>query len=136
MIEAVVAPLFHRYVPVPDTETVLLCPAQMVAGEAFAVILGGFISNTVVVAVLVHPFTPVTVTVYVVLAALGVTEIEALVSPVLHKYVPPPVAVRVLLKPSQTVFGEALAVAFGCGFTVTVVVAVLVQPPGPVTVTV
>lgn len=70
------------------------------------------------------------------LAALGVTEIEALVSPVLHKYVPPPVAVRVLLKPSQTVFGEELAVAFGCGFTVTVVVAVLVQPPGPVTVTV
>jgi hypothetical protein len=63
VIEAEVAPLLHKYVPLPVTETVLLCPAQMVAGEAFAVMLGGFISNTVVVAVLVQPFTPVTVTV-------------------------------------------------------------------------
>ena len=58
------------------------------------------------------------------------------VAPVLHKYVPPPVAVNVLLNPSHTVLGLAVAVALGAGKTVTVVVVEAVQPLALVAVTV
>ena len=47
----------------------------------------------VVVAVPVHPVTSVAVTVYVVVS-LGDTMIDAEVSPVLHEYAEPPLAVK------------------------------------------
>ena len=60
----------------------------------------------------------------------------AVVAPVLHEYVPPPLAVNVALAPAQieTVAGDIEAV--GTGFTVTVRESVSVHPLALVTVTV
>ena len=60
----------------------------------------------------------------------------AVVAPVLHEYVPPPLAVSVALAPAQmeTVAGEIEAV--GGAFTVTVRESVSVHPLALVTVTV
>jgi hypothetical protein len=63
-----------------------------------------------------------TVTVYAVVV-IGVTVIEAVVAPLLHKYVPPPVAVSVVDTPEQTVF-VPLTVTTGVGTTVTVALEV------------
>ena len=65
-----------------------------------------------------QPAALVTVTVYVVVAP-GVTVIPAVVAPVFHKYVPPPVAVKVAEAPTQMgVVG--LITGIGNGFTVIV----------------
>lgn len=48
-----------------------------------------------IVSVLVQPFAPVTVTVYVVVK-VGVTVVEAVPAPLLHAYVVPPVALSVV----------------------------------------
>ena len=61
--------------------------------------------------------------------------IPAVVAPVFQAYVPPPLAVSVVLWPTQmTLVPEMLGV--GKGFTVTVLVDEAVHPPAPVTVTV
>jgi hypothetical protein len=80
---------------------------------------------TVTDAVPVQPLF-VTVTVYVVVTT-GLTMIEAVVPPVLHEYVPPPVAVRVEDPPKQILAGAAVAVALTT-FTVTVAQAEAVHP--------
>ena len=59
----------------------------------------------------------------------------AVVAPLLQLYVPPPVAVKVVLPPLQIVVVPVM-VAVGALFTVTVLVEVAVQPFAPVTVTV
>ena len=59
----------------------------------------------------------------------------AVVAPVLHKYVPPPLAVRVALNPVHMVWGDP-ALATGSGFTVMILEADAVQPDALVTVTV
>jgi hypothetical protein len=72
-----------------------------------------------------------------VVLAIGFTVTDAVVAAVFQTYVPPPEAVSALLCPTQIVEGEALAAAAGDGLTVTVVLAVAVQPvEGFVTVTV
>ena len=85
------------------------------------------------VAVAEQPFASVTVTVYV---PAVLTVIAAVVcAPALHKYDTPPVAVNTLDPPAQIVW-LPLIDAVGNGFTVNVRLAVAVQPPGKVTVTV
>ena len=59
----------------------------------------------------------------------------AVVAAVFQRYVPPPVAVKVAFAPAQMTFVPVIAVV-GSGFTVTVRVAVAVQPAALVTVTV
>jgi hypothetical protein len=93
-------------------------------------------------AVDVHPPLPVTVTVYVVLDT-GETVMAAVVAPVLHEYVPPPLAVRLAEPPVQTALSLAVPDASvsvidatGNVFTVINCDAVDVHPPVPVTVTV
>lgn len=89
----------------------------------------------VVVAVFVQPFTSVPVTVYVLLLA-GVNA-TLLVTPPLHEYVDAPVPLSVTAVPLHTVVaGAAVELTVGNGFTVTVMVAVFVQPVNPVPVTV
>jgi hypothetical protein len=56
-------------------------------------------------------------------------------APVLQLYVPPPDAVSVVVRPVQILFVPAIA-AVGKAFTVTVLVALAVQPAAEVTVTV
>jgi hypothetical protein len=89
----------------------------------------------VVVAVFVQPLASVPVTVYVVVDA-GVNA-TPFVTPPLHVYVTPPVPLSVTAVPLQTVVpGLAVELIDGCGFTVIVIVAVPVQPPAFVPVTV
>jgi hypothetical protein len=90
---------------------------------------------TVVVAVAVQPFEPVTVTVYV----PGEVIVAVALVPKLfdHWYVPPPLAVLVTLVVVQLKLSEPVILAVGrLPSCVTEVVAVAVQPFEPVTVTV
>lgn len=82
---------------------------------------------------LVHPGPFVPVTVYVVVV-LGLTEAEAVLSPVVQLYVFAPVAVRVADWPSHIV--TELAVTFGAAVIVTFDTAVFWQPFASVPVTV
>ena len=71
------------------------------------------------------------------MVTLGVTVMELPVKlPGTQAYVVAPLAVMVLLAPTQIVEAVALEVMIGSGFTVTVIVAVFVQPLGFVPVTV
>ena len=67
---------------------------------------------------------------------VGLTVIAAVVADVLHRYVPPPLAVSVVLCPLQMVALVGLIAAVGALFTVTDLLAVAVQPLAFVTVTV
>jgi hypothetical protein len=60
---------------------------------------------------------------------------DAVLAPVLQAYVPPPVAVNVLVSPAHIVFVPAMD-GVGNAFTVKVRLAVAVQPEAFVTVTV
>lgn len=64
---------------------------------------------------------------------MGETVIEVPVSPVDHEYMPPPLAVSVVLPPLQIVPG--LTVIMGAALTVTVPVFVVEQPDDDVPVT-
>ena len=59
----------------------------------------------------------------------------AVFAPLLQAYVPPPVAVKVVLEPLQIIFVPVMA-AVGNGLTVTAWLAVAVHPLALVTVTV
>ena len=74
-----------------------------------------------------QPLALVTVTVYVVFV-VGDTEIAAVVAPLLHRYVPPPLAVKVVAVPLQTLVLPEIATV-GNGFTVTVVAADVAPQP-------
>ena len=76
----------------------------------------------------------VIVTEYVVLTN-GLTVIEAFVEPLLHKYVPLPVAVKVVELPLQ-ITAVPLMLTLAAGFTVTVRLVTAWQPVLFVTVTV
>lgn len=83
----------------------------------------------------VHPFASVPVSVYVVLT-VGETVMLVVVEPLFHQeYVLPPLAVSVALLPGQ-IEPVPPTVTVGVGFTVTIMVPVLVQGCASVTVTV
>lgn len=67
--------------------------------------------------------------------ASGLTVMLAETAPVLHEYVPPPLAVNVVLAPLQIEILAGEMVAVGFGLTVTNLEAVAVQEPPSVTVT-
>ena len=56
VIAAVVAPVFHAYVPTPDAVSVVDCPEQIVLFPEMEAV-GAIKTFTVTVAVSVHPFT-------------------------------------------------------------------------------
>lgn len=80
------------------------------------------------------PLVPVTVYVVVVVGET-ITE-EPVKLPGIHVYEVAPLAVSVVLLPTQTDVLEAVVVTVGVGFTVTVNTEVLVQPFAAVPVTV
>ena len=67
--------------------------------------------------------------------AVGISEKEAVFCPLSHTYDVPPPPLTVVLKPIHTAAGEAAAVIFGRGLTVSVTVAVPEQPLAVVPVT-
>ena len=96
------------------------------AGIAFTV--------TVIVDVFVQPFPSVPVTVYVFVAA-GVNGV-AFTTLLFQLYVLAPVPDKATILPAHTLLEVAVAPTFGKAFTVTDIVAVLVQPFAAVPVTV
>jgi hypothetical protein len=93
----------------------------------------GFVTTVnVLLQELVHPAALVTVTLYV--PAAVKLLIVAVVAPVDHKYVPPPVAVKLVELPAQIVLFPVMLQP-GAGFTVSVLLQELVQPAPLVTVT-
>lgn len=91
----------------------------------------GELTVMLTVAVLEHvPFE--TITEYEV-PVVGETIIGLVVAPVLHEYVPPPVAVSVAFCPEQIEVLAVLMFALGDGFTVTEVVATSEQLPADTT---
>jgi hypothetical protein len=120
-------------VPPPVAVNVVEPPLQITFVPVI-VAIGKALTVTVLVAVAVQPFALVTVTVYVALA-VGLTLIDAVVSPVLHEYVPPPAAVNDVEPPLHITFVPVM-LAVGNGLTVTACAAVAVQLLPFVTVTV
>ena len=110
-------------------------PKQIEEGFAVAFTNGKAFTTIVLVAVLVQPLALVAVTVYVVVT-LGVTVGEPVKFPGCQAYVVPPVALNCDEAPKQSTEGLADALTVGALFTVTVCVAVLVQPFALVAVTV
>ncbi|SRR5258705_6505164 len=96
---------------------------------------GNGFTVTVLLHELLHPCALVTVTVYVVVT-VGLTVIEAVVAPVLHRNDVPPDAVSVDEPPTQIAGLAGVMLHDGSGFTVTVVEHELLQPFPLVTVTV
>jgi len=135
VIEAVVAPVLHANETPPEAVSVDESPTQISGGEGMILHTGSGLTVTVVVHELVQPFASVTVTVYVVVI-VGLTVIEAVVCPVLHKNVMPPEAVNVFEPPSQMDKLPQTMLHTGNGFTVTVVAHELLHPNAFVTVTV
>ncbi|MBK7636210.1 MAG: hypothetical protein IPJ13_19520 [Saprospiraceae bacterium] len=130
-----VPPPVHTYVPPPEAVEVTLALLQVRDSSLETDTLGTvkfWVTN--VVAEAVHPFSPVTVTVYV---PDDATTFVGDVPPSVHTYVPPPEAVRVTIALLQ-VRGPSLETdTLGTvKFWVTNVVAEAVHPFSPVTVTV
>jgi hypothetical protein len=122
----------HAYVPPPLAVNVVLCPEHIVKFPDIDAV-GNAFATTVALAVVVHEFAPVTVTVYVPAA----DTLTAAFAPKLfdHAYVPPPLAVKVVLCPEHMVKVPDID-AVGGVFTTTVALAVVVHEFAPVTVTV
>jgi hypothetical protein len=136
VIEAVVAPVLQRNDVPPEAVSVFEPPKQMDKVPQVMLHCGNGLTVTVVAHELVHPNALVTVTVYVVLV-VGLTVIEAVVSPVLHKKELPPDAVIVVELPTQTAGLAGAMLHTGLEFTITVVEQDDVHPLSPlVTVTV
>jgi hypothetical protein len=112
VMELPVPPVLQLYVEAPDAVSVELPPEHIVAGDAVAVTVGGAFTVTVTVAVFVHPFASVPVTVYVAVD-VGVTLMELVFCPLLQLYVEAPEAVSVELPPEHIVAGDAVAVTLG-----------------------
>ena len=88
---------------------------------------GFVITVNILLQELVHPAALVTVTLYVPAAVRLLITLD--VEPVDHKYVPPPVAVKLVEPPAQIVLLPVM-LQLGVGFTVSVLLQELVQPPG------
>jgi hypothetical protein len=91
LITAPVAPVDHKYVPPPVAVKLAEVPAQIVLLPVILQ-LGASLTVRTLLQELVHPAALVTVTLYVPAAVRLL--ITAPVAPVDHKYVPPPVAVK------------------------------------------
>jgi len=120
VVEAIVAPSLHAYVPPPEAVNIVLPPTHIVVApliEAVVVVI-----VTVDCAVLVQPlFVTVTVKVFA-----AFTVVEAVVPPSLHAYMPPPDAVNIVLPPAHIVVAPLIVAV--TVVRVTVDWAVLVQP--------
>ena len=117
-------------VVVEPTHASVVPPIEARTGKAFTV--------TVAWSVLTQPFESVPVTVYVVVVVGFAVTLAVLVAlnPAdgLHTYVDAPLAVKVVLKPSQIVASEP-ALTLGNWLTETVVTAVVAEHPFAVTAT-
>jgi hypothetical protein len=121
-------PGIQLYVDAPLAVSVVEPPVQMDALFALAPTTGDVFTFMVRVAVEVHPFAAVPVTVYVVVAA-GVTDTgEPDNAPGIQLYVEAPVAESVTVLPEQMVVVEEDALTTGDGFTLITCVAVPLQP--------
>jgi hypothetical protein len=133
---AVVVPSFHRYVPPPVAVKVMLVVEQskIVVGEVIEAIGNVVLDVIVLLAVAVQPFAAVITTEYV---PAVVMFFVADVVPSFHKYVPPPVAVKVILvvEQSNTVVEEVILATGIEGSAVIIVFAVAIQPLLAVTTT-
>lgn len=103
-------------------------PLQMVVVADEAVTFGAGFTVMVRVAVAVHPFAAVPVSVYVVVVVGETVTGEPLRLPGIQLYVAAPLPVSVVELPAQMVPPEVVVVTVGVGFTVMMRVAVAVQP--------
>ena len=134
-MDAVVAPVLHKKDIPPEAVSVAEPPIQITGLGQVILHTGNGFTVTTLEHELVQPLALVTVTVYVVVT-LGLTEIEAVVAPVLQRNDVPPDAVSVDEPPTQIAGFAGVMLHDGSGFTVTVVEHELVQPLALVTVTV
>jgi hypothetical protein len=142
-LPTVVDPLLHEYVPPPVAVKlidVVVHVSAVVAGAVIAAVGAVMFCVIVIDSVSVHPFAEVTVTVYVPAAVtFKVAELPTVVDPLLHEYVPPPVAVKlidVVVQVSTVVAGAVIAAVGAVMFCVIVIDSVSVHPFAEVTVTV
>jgi hypothetical protein len=114
-------------------------PVHIVADEGVMLTVGSGFTVMVTVVKFVQPAAVVPVTVYVVVAPGVAVTVAPVVwlSPVAgdQVYVAAPLAVKLVDPPMQIVDEEGVTVIVGTGFTVTVTVAVPVQPLAVVPVT-
>jgi len=135
VMAAVVAPVLQLYPVPPLAVNVVFSPTQILADAGDIDGVGKAFTVTVALVLAVHPAALVTVTVYVVVVA-GFIVIADVVAPVLQLYPVPPLAMSVVLSPSQ-ILAEAGAIeGVGKAFTVTVAPVLAVHPAALVTVTV
>jgi hypothetical protein len=113
-------------VPPPVAVKFVLPPLQITFVPVM-VAIGKALTAIPLLAVAVQPLALVTVTVYVAFA-VGLTVMAAVVSPVFHKYVPPPAAVNVVLPPLQII---AVPVMLAVGLGLTVIVTGVTGPVQP-----
>src|SRR5258706_457619 len=136
VIDAVVAPVLNRKDVPPDAVSVAEPPIQITGLGQVILHTGNGFTVTTLEHELVQPLALVTVTVYVVVT-LGLTEIEAVVAPVLQRNDVPPDAVSVDEPPTQIAGFAGVMLFPGSGFTTSVVVQDEVHQLAPfVTVTV
>ena len=113
------------YVDAPLAESVVELPEQSVVAVAVAVTVGEGLTVIGLVAVAVHPFAAVPVTVYVVVVA-GETVIgDPLTFPGFQTYVDAPIPVSVVELPEQIVVADAEVETVGTARMVIVCVMLL-----------
>jgi hypothetical protein len=131
---------YHTYV-VPPLAFITVLPPVQIDGETAVAVTDGLSTDTLTVAVELHPSELVPVIVHVcVLPGLAVTtESVPLLKPVtgLHEYVEAPPAVNVVPVPPKHIWPEpAVTFSVGVGLTVIVIFALSEQPPPEVPITV
>ena len=97
-------------------------------------ITGSAFTDIIRLAVLIHPLTSVPVTTYV-LVTIGTKGTVSIIL-LFQTYVDAPAPVSVTLPPAQITADELVAVTIGRAFTVTIVIAVSIQPLASVPVTI
>jgi hypothetical protein len=125
LIDAVVDVVLHRYVTPPDAVRIVDSPRHIFWLPDITAVGFGFTVSTFD-AVPVQPLVLVTVTVYVVVTR-GATLMTEVVAPILHTYVPPPLAVRLVLVPEHIAFTPLICAA-AVELTVTVRLALFIHP--------
>jgi hypothetical protein len=102
----------QRYVPEPEAVRVVLVPVHIVVAPLIAA-TGDTLTLTWAEALLVQPFTPVTVTVYIVVDTGETVTAGLPPSPPDQRYVPEPEAVSVVLLPAQIIVAPLITVTGG-----------------------